>query len=97
LFPEKLGPLSFNDQPLLSTFFGLRIHRPPSLRAVDALEGSTRRQAPQTAKFSAVLVRDFGQGGGDPGEKCFTLTRKEVGGTMAAICWGKGDSGLEFL
>ena len=44
--------------------------------------------------ISAVLVRDFGQGGGDPGEKCFTLTRKDIGGTIEASCWGqKGDSG----
>jgi hypothetical protein len=30
--------------------------------------------------------------GRDPGEKCFTLTPTEIGGTMAAVCWGqKGD------
>ena len=46
--------------------------------------------------ISAVLARDFGPGGGDPGEKCFTLTRTEIGGTMAAVFWGKkGDPGLD--
>ena len=39
--------------------------------------------------ISAVLVRDFGPGGGDTGEKCFTLTRKEIGGTIPAMYGGK--------
>jgi len=30
--------------------------------------------------ISAVLAWDFGPGGGDPGERCFPLTRTEMGG-----------------
>ncbi len=44
--------------------------------------------------ISAVLARDFVPGGGDPGEKCFTLTPTEIGGTIVAVFWGqKGDPG----
>jgi hypothetical protein len=46
--------------------------------------------------ISAALPRDFGPGGGDPGERCFTLTRTESGGTLVAVFWGqKGDPGSE--
>ncbi len=38
---------------------------------------------------------EFRTEGGDPGEKCFTLTRKESGRKMPVSCWGqKGDSSL---
>ena len=44
--------------------------------------------------ISAVLVRDFGPGGGDPGEKCFTLTPTGSEGITTAVFWGqKGNSG----
>ena len=44
--------------------------------------------------ISAVLVRDFGPGGGDPGEKCFTLTPTgREGITTAVFCGQKGNSG----
>lgn len=36
--------------------------------------------------ISAVLARDLGAGGGDPGERCFTLTNRDWR-TMAARLW----------
>ena len=42
--------------------------------------------------ISAVLVRDFGPEGGDPGEKCFTLTPTERDNDRRFL-GSKGNSG----
>jgi len=40
----------------------------------------SRQEWSTNGAISAVLARDFGPGGVDPGERCFILTRTETGG-----------------
>ncbi|PYT67737.1 MAG: hypothetical protein DMG39_23170 [Acidobacteria bacterium] len=47
-----------------------------------------RHQADELGDGSALGLMQSAQALGDPGEKCFTLTRKEIGGTTAAIWLG---------